>query len=203
MLAFSLYLQLPFGQFHKSNWQVQSLAALIGRSPSAVAMKLGNFASLDPAQGGKGLQNASAQDRKTWHEFHHDWEALALECEQLRARLLQQRPGLPDPLRIAEDPAADYTGLTRDALVKQRVGQVLFRRAVLTAYDSRCCISGLADPRLLVASHIVAWRDDPANSLHPRNGPCLAALTPRSCAPHQTTPAIGDASVEGRGGINR
>src|SRR3546814_9381318 len=82
-------------------------------------MKLGNFASLDPAQGGKGLQNASAQDRKTWDEFHHDWEALALECEQLRARLLQPRPGPPDPLRIAEDPAADYTGLTRDALVTQ------------------------------------------------------------------------------------
>src|SRR3546814_6632176 len=70
-------------------------------------MKLGNFASLDPAQGGKGLQNASAQDRKTWDEFHHDWEALALECEQLRARLLQQRPGLPDPLRIAEDPRSE------------------------------------------------------------------------------------------------
>src|SRR3546814_20358058 len=107
-LAFSLYLQLPFGQFHKSNWQVQSLAALIGRSPSAVAMKLGNFASLDPAQGGKGLQNAAAQDRKTWDEFHHDWEALPLECEQLRARLLQQRPGLPDPRRTAEDTEAAY-----------------------------------------------------------------------------------------------
>src|SRR3546814_2486322 len=62
-LAFSLYLQLPFWQFHKSNWQVQSLAALIGRSPSAVALQLGNFASLDPAQGGKGLQHVYAQDR--------------------------------------------------------------------------------------------------------------------------------------------
>src|SRR3546814_18077690 len=97
-------------------------------------MKLGNFASLDPAQGGKGLQNASAQDRKTWDEFHHDWDALALECEQLRARLLQQRPGLPDQLRIAEDPAADYTGLTPDALVNHPVGPSLFRPSVPTPY---------------------------------------------------------------------
>src|SRR3546814_21034730 len=93
-------------------------------------MKLGNFASLDPAQGGKGLQNASALDRKTWDEFHHDWEALAPECEQLRARLLQPRHGLPDPLPIAADPAAAYTRLPRTALLKHPVGKVLFRRAV-------------------------------------------------------------------------
>lgn len=186
-LAFSLYLQLPFGQFHKSNPQVQSLAALIGRSSSAVAMKLCSFASLDPAQGGKGLQNASAQDRTTWDDFHRDWEGLALECEQLRARLLRQRPGLSDPLQIAEDPAADYTGLTREALVKQRVGQALLRRTVLAVYGSRCCISGLADPRLLVASHIVAWRDDPINRLNPRNGLCLSALHDRAFDAHLLT----------------
>src|SRR3546814_21008484 len=125
------------------------------------------FRSLDPAQGGKGLQNASAQDRKTWDEFHHDWEALALECEQLRARLLQHRPGLPDPLRIAEHPAAAYTGLTRHALVNQRVGQVLFRRAVLPAYPPSCYIPGLADPRLLLASPLLPCLPYPANSHHP------------------------------------
>src|SRR3546814_11711839 len=85
-LAFSLYLHLPFGQFRKSNWQVQSLAALIGRSHSAVALQLGNFASLDPAPGGKGLQNASAQDRKTWDEFNQDWDALAPARASLRER---------------------------------------------------------------------------------------------------------------------
>lgn len=186
-LAFSLYLQLPFGQFHRSNKQVQSLAGLIGRSPSAVAMKLGNFASLDPALGGKGLHNASVQDRRIWDEFHRDWEGLALECERLRAQLLRQRPDLPDPMPLPEEPATDYTGLTRDSWVKQRVGQVLFRRSVLTMYGARCCISGLADPRLLVASHIVAWRDDPANRLNPRNGLCLSALHDRAFDAHLLT----------------
>jgi len=75
-LVCSLYLQWPFGQFHTSNPRVRSLATLIGTSPSAVAMKLGNFASLDPAQGGKG-QSASAQARKTWNDFHHDWTRRA------------------------------------------------------------------------------------------------------------------------------
>lgn len=185
-LAFSLYLRLPFGQFDRSNTQVQSLAALIGRTPSAVAMKLGNFASLDPAMGGRGLQNASVQDRKVWDEFHRDWEGLALECEELRTRLVQLRLEQAASVQVAE-PTADYTGLTRDALVKQRIGQEQFRRSVLTMYASRCCISGLADPRLLVASHIVAWRDDAASRLNPRNGLCLSALHDRAFDAHLLT----------------
>lgn len=47
-LAYYLYCQLPFGKFHHRNPEVMKLATLIGRTPSAVAMKLSNFASLDP-----------------------------------------------------------------------------------------------------------------------------------------------------------
>ena len=47
-LAFHLYCQLPFGRLHQGNPEVIALANLIERSPSAVAMKLVNFASLDP-----------------------------------------------------------------------------------------------------------------------------------------------------------
>ena len=46
-----LYFELEFGQFHKGNRSVIALAGIIGRTPSAVAMKLGNFASLDPTLG--------------------------------------------------------------------------------------------------------------------------------------------------------
>ena len=44
------------------------------------------------------------------------------------------------------------------------------------AYDQKCCITGLAIPGLLVASHIVPWRDADHNRLNPRNGLCLSAL---------------------------
>lgn len=37
-------------------------------------------------------------------------------------------------------------------------------------------MSGLAESRLLVASHIVPWGRDAANRLNPRNGLCLSAL---------------------------
>nr|WP_245747947.1 HNH endonuclease [Formivibrio citricus] len=37
-------------------------------------------------------------------------------------------------------------------------------------------MTGLADPRLLVASHIVPWAKDEKNRLNPANGLCLSSL---------------------------
>ena len=37
-------------------------------------------------------------------------------------------------------------------------------------------MTGLADQRLLIASHIVPWSKDKANRLNPSNGLCLSAL---------------------------
>lgn len=40
-------------------------------------------------------------------------------------------------------------------VVKQRLHQASFREAVITAYNSRCALSGLPEPMLLDAAHIV------------------------------------------------
>ena len=40
--------------------------------------------------------------------------------------------------------------------VKQRLHQASFREAVITAYNGRCALSGLPEPLLLDAAHIVA-----------------------------------------------
>jgi len=182
-LAFAFYCQTPFGKLHSKNPHIIELAIMIGRTPSALAMKLVNFASLDPSitgTGRKGLSGASAQDRKVWDEFHADWERLAVECELLRRQLLRERSErkpMPVPLPLQDDlRLSDYTGETREALVQQRIKQDFFRRAVLASYRGRCCISGLSDRRMLVASHIVPWREDKANRLNPSNGLCLSAI---------------------------
>lgn len=44
-----------------------------------------------------------------------------------------------------------------ERLVVQRVGQDLFRRALLDYWQGRCCVTGLAVPELLRASHIRPW----------------------------------------------
>ena len=176
-LAFHLYCQLPFGRLHQNNPEIIDLANLIGRSPSAVAMKLVNLASLDPviiASGRKGLSSASKLDRAIWDEFHADWEGLVLEANRIREALGDTTPTI-DPQLLP-----DYTGQTRAQVVQQRIGQAFFRQTVLSSYHSRCCITGLAEPRLLLASHIVPWGKDQGNRLNPHNGLCLSALYDRA-----------------------
>lgn len=178
ILAYHFYCQTPFGQLHAKNKKLIEVAALIGRTPGALAMKCVNLASLDPAirkSGRSGLSNASAQDREIWSEFHADWEGLVEQAEALRARL-ENSDELPTLAQVADAPDKDFTGETRIALVRLRVGQAFFRRSVLSGYGGRCCISGVSDSRLLVASHIVAWKDDPTTRLNPANGLCLSAL---------------------------
>jgi putative restriction endonuclease len=180
-LAFYLYCQLPFGKLHNRNPEIIHLAGLIGRTPSALAMKLSNFASLDPAitsTGRKGLEGASNLDREIWNEFHTGWEKLAVECEMLR-RNLGDETQLEDEageLLVPED----YMGETRQVITEQRIKQNFFRRAVLSSYRGRCCMSGLSEPRLLIASHIVPWSKDKANRLNPSNGLCLSAIHDRA-----------------------
>jgi hypothetical protein len=181
-LAFHLYCQLPFGRLHSRNPEIIQLAKLIGRTSDALAMKLVNFASLDPAitsTGRKGLKGASNLDREVWAEFHADWEKLALECTQLNIQLRKNAGAEPVvvELDIAEqEELQDFTGETKRVMTEQRVKQHFFRRAVLSSYRGRCCISGLSDARLLTASHIVPWSNDKANRLNPSNGLCLSAI---------------------------
>ncbi len=180
-LAFHLYCQLPFGKLSQGTREVIELSKLIGRTPSAVAMKACNFASLDPAitsSGRKGLGNASALDREIWEEFNADWEGLAIECDQRRIALAAAAGAPLTPSLTAEEAIGleDFTGKTRLVVTEQRVKQHFFRRAVLSGYRGRCCMSGISDSRLLVASHIVPWSKDKANRLNPRNGLCLSAI---------------------------
>ena len=180
LLAFQFYCETPFGQLHGRNKKVIELAKLIGRTPDALAMKCVNIASVDPKirqSGRTGLTNASALDREVWDEFHGNWDGLLEECEALRSYLLTER-GKGVALHADVDPAVepDFSGEVRLALVKQRVKQDFFRRAVLSGYGYKCCISGVSDRRLLIASHIVPWSDDRSIRLHPGNGLCLSAI---------------------------
>ena len=178
LVAFDLYCRMPFGKMHSRNHKIIKYAELIGRTPSALAMKLTNIASLDPAitsTGRSGLENASAADKAMWEEMQTDWERFAVEAQQALGAL-SVTTGFEVEASDASPDAVNYTGSNKLIQTTTRIGQNFFRRAVLSAYDYRCCITGLAVPRLLVASHIAPWRADAKNRLNPRNGLCLSML---------------------------
>ena len=88
MMAFALYRILPSGKWDKRNPTIQRLADHIRRSPSAVALKLGNLASLDENRTTKGLTNCSRLDREIWEEYAERGDALVFESAQLLASAL-------------------------------------------------------------------------------------------------------------------
>lgn len=178
LAALHIYLQLPFGQLHQRNPLIKQLAGWIGRTPGSVALKLVNFASLDPqirASGRVGMGNASSLDKQIWGELNFNWDVVATEAALAYERYGSEHGVLPGADVIDEVPEI-AEGKTTMATVKVRVNQARFRRAVLASYNARCCVSGLAVSRLLIASHIVPWSEDHKNRLNPRNGLCLSAL---------------------------
>ena len=177
LVAFDLYCRLDFGALHSKNPEIILIAKSICRTESALAMKLGNIASLDPeitSTGRTGLRNASVADRAMWDEVNGDWGSFAIESEQAKIAF-----GLAEDESLNQTPEDDNdspVGEDRPIEGTRRVGQRFFRDIVLAAYNERCCITGLSVPTLLVASHIIPWRCDKSNRVNPRNGLLLSAL---------------------------
>lgn len=86
-----------------------------------------------------------------WPTYVVGWSA-----GELKAQLAFGAPVHQEPMQGMHDVPQRRYGLRT---VRQRLHQATFREAVLTAYGSRCAISGLPEPRLLDAAHIVADRD--------------------------------------------
>jgi putative restriction endonuclease len=73
--------------------------------------------------------------------------------DALKASIGFGDPSVYDEARFPDtEPARRYALRT----VQQRLHQASFRQAVITAYDGRCALSGLPEPLLLDAAHIVS-----------------------------------------------
>ncbi len=176
IVALNLYWKIPYNQISgTSNPQIKEVAAIIGKTPGALAFKLMNLSSLDDERQNKGKLNSSRLDKEIWHEFNKKWEALS----QQNALILVRLSGLNIEMLLDKD-GAGKQGLDTVRSVKTRINQSEFRSRVLASYGSKCCITGISFPELLVASHIIPWSKDATQRLNPKNGLCLNALHDRA-----------------------
>lgn len=167
IVALSLFCTIPFNECRASHHRIREVAALIGRTPAALNMKIGNFGRLDPtlaARGITGLTNGSALDESIWDEFCDNFDKLAFESERILTSFNVQANQITLP-----------EGDEIQTLVKQRINQDFFRKMVITSYNNKCCITGVSTPNLLEACHIVGWSEDANNRTNPHNG---LSLTP-------------------------
>lgn len=175
IIAFNVYCKIPFKNSSKTNPTIIKYANIIGRSPSALNMKIGNFGRLDPElkkQGITGLINGSKLEEEVWNEFNGNWGKLAFESEELIAKFQNKKIEEIQEIDLSELPE----GKERETIIKARVNQSFFRSTILSSYNFKCCITGLSIPDFLVASHIKPWAKDKENRINPRNGLCLNSI---------------------------
>ncbi len=182
-MALNVYHKLTFGQLHSRQPIIVALAEKLGRGANSVAMKLSNFASLDPVlklRGIKGLSGASALDQVVWTEFHQDLPETVSATEGALRDLF----GADESSDLEFLPKEGVRVRKREPLgpteaigtVKQRRGQEYFREAIINNCGGRCAVSGLNVRELLIASHILPWGKYPDQRLNIRNGLSLSRL---------------------------
>ena len=178
LACFNLYCRIPFGKLHSRNPEIVAFADVIGRTPSAVAMKLVNFASFDPThqkRNVKGLANASNLDRMLWEEFEAAPNRIAEQSEEEFNRL-----SIPEKESISREPDLPEGPTEKPLTRPMRLVQSFFRRSVLASYGYKCSFCGLEVRSLLNASHIIPWKASVELRADPRNGFCLCALHDRA-----------------------
>ena len=181
ILALNLYLKLPYGKMHARTPEIIYLANLTGRTPSSIAMRLVNFAAVDPyhqQRGIVGLTGGLKQVEPIWNEFIDNKDELLFESERILAE--KEHTTIENKYADALNDLKDLKGEYKIRQVKTRVNQNVFRQIVIANYNGKCAITGIDIPDLLVASHIIPWAKNEKERLNPENGICLSPLYDRA-----------------------
>lgn len=144
-------------------------------------MRLNNFASVDPfhqKRGIGGLPGGRSQVEPIWKEFIDNKDALLFESERILAE--NEHTSIENKFAEILKGIEHLKGEYKLREVKTRVNQNVFRDIVIANYSSKCAVTGIDIPDLLLASHIVPWSLSEEERLNPENGICLSALCDRA-----------------------
>ena len=170
ILALELYFRIPFGSISKSNPDIIKLAKLIGRTPSSVGMRLSNYAHLDPNLAADGLSGGGKNCAVYWNRYANNLPQLKIDAAISRIRIVENVELDSIPIQRIKDV---------DRLVEDMY-DFQFQDIVLSNYNQRCAITGMAIPSLVTACHIVPSSIDEENNLKADNGLCLTILHAKS-----------------------
>lgn len=154
--------------------RVAEIAELLDRRPGSVHRKLEDIRSNNPSYiaGGRRPTNCAALVREIWKGLESDYDATMRRIEtayvSVRGDVAKGDEWAAEDIMPGYDVPIEAT---------RRDGQQLFRCMVAANFGHRCCVTGIATPALLVASHIRPWKDsDPRRRTDPSNGLCLDRL---------------------------
>jgi len=177
LFALHLMLKVPFCKVHGRNEEIIVASELLGsRTPDSVKMKVFNLFSClpEPVRGNPvGLVRASKMDEEIVAEYLRDPERIMIESTKVAAQYYSRGgkifPYVKDALSLASTENV--------AWLAEGISRTLFREKLLSTYDSRCCVTGLANEDFLSAIHIKSWgHSDHAERIASSNGLLLNSL---------------------------
>jgi len=185
ILALDVYFKLPFGRLNSTTPEVIELAGFLnGRTPNSASMRLNNFAACDPSIAGTmgpnghirtGLVGGKDICQPIWDKYANNKGLLFETATKIKAAKLN-KPISEILTNTDLEELSSLRGVTKERMVKTRIHQDAFRSMILGIYDKKCAITGIDIPGLLVASHIIPWKDNKDTRLDPENGICLSPL---------------------------
>jgi hypothetical protein len=148
-------------------------AYVLAVAPERVAVEVELAYAVDPWTGEHPVEAAEAWRTPSRGSLGEMLLRVAMLGSVLPDQLLHQYNSVIDS---EVEKALGESPLERTAQVKQRVGQDLYRKALMQYWKGRCAISGMAIPEFLRASHAKPWRDaSDRERLDVHNGLLLAA----------------------------
>lgn len=153
---------------------VLKYSKILGRSPGSIKAKMENIRTANPAYTLK-RTNSARYITQVWMDLLEDYEGAVERIGRVASEYLADRnldAGEVVIGKVEFNPGADDA---RECRVRK--GQGVFRLNVANNFERRCCITGIAENSLLVASHIVPWSESsPEEKTDPRNGLFLNRL---------------------------
>lgn len=162
---------------HQGNWHAMAVSGSPGRvwvtpDPPGARIAVETAQLAQEAGGSPARQGEAPTGTVAWVRSESPLAALAI-LRRLRAVIQQGPPRLEERWKAR---LAALQNTETEAVVRQRVGQDLFREALLDYWQGRCAVTGLDIPELLRASHAKPWKhatDGERLDIH--NGLLLAA----------------------------
>lgn len=107
ILAFDLYCRTSFGKISQSNSDIIELAAILGRTPGSVGLKMQNLAHYDPKlkeRNVTAMAHGSKLDSQIFAEFYQNWTELSYQAQLIKAKM--QGKAITEVIDIDEVPKA-------------------------------------------------------------------------------------------------
>ena len=169
MFLFKIFLTEPVRSLPESSPRIQELAGMLNRRPGSIHRKLADIYTSEPSyiESGRTQTKCAKLVSEIWNDLYSDYDTIMKRMDDA----YESVTGLDNGEIII-----DYDippGLDIPVEVTHRRGQQVFRLRVAHNFECRCCVTGIATPCLMVASHIKAWsestpkeRTDPSNGLY-------------------------------------